>query len=119
MKSKIVHVGKDAFSKEPILILFGEDATDAIRDVSLLQKFEEDIHDFQLQIGDHIYFGDQVYTITHIGKSVSANLMSLGHVTFVFKPFDPQNIIETSIYLSPHNLPEVAAGMTITYQSSL
>ena len=117
MISEIVHIGKEAVStEENILILFGEDASPAIKNVSVLQSFKKKDADFELKLNHTITIGDQVYTITFVGENVSANLRALGHVTLVFKEFDEDNFIETSVYLTPHQLPHIETGMTITYQ---
>lgn len=118
MKSTILHIGKDSISiDEPIVILFGENATEAIRDVSVLQRFEDAIDSFVFRVGDAVHFGDQVYHVSHVGENVGENLVELGHVTFVFDPFDPDHFIETSVYLTPHTVPTIEEGMTINYLS--
>ncbi|MGP6138706.1 MULTISPECIES: PTS glucitol/sorbitol transporter subunit IIA [unclassified Jeotgalibaca] len=118
MKSKVMHIGKDAIStNERILVLFGENATEAIRDVSILQAFEEEVSAFVFHINDEVHFGDQIYTVSYVGENVGANLVELGHVTFVFDEFDPEHFIETSVYLTPHQLPKIELGMMIQYVS--
>lgn len=118
MKSKVVHIGKDAISSdEPILVFFGEDATGAIRDVSIIQVFENEITSFQFHIDDEIHFGNQIYTVSYVGENVGQNLVELGHVTFVFDDFDPEHFLETSVYLTPHQLPTIEEGMEIQYVS--
>lgn len=119
MISEITHIGKDAIStEENILILFGEDASTSIKDVSILQAFKKTDRDFELQKKDKLVFGNQEYDVEYVGENVSANLRALGHVTLVFKEFDHENYIETSVYLSPYKLPEVQTGMEIKYLSN-
>lgn len=116
MKSVILRIGKDAVSPdEPILVFFGENATEAIRDVSILQRFEKEISSFVFHIGDEIHFGNQIYKVSYVGENVGANLVTLGHVTFVFDEFDPNHFLETSVYLTPHRLPVLEIGMTVEY----
>lgn len=118
MKSTITHIGKDAIDKkEPILVLFGEEASSAIKNVSILQSFKGVDQTINLNEKDQIIFGDQVYTVEHVGKNVDANLQSLGHVTLVFKEFNQENFLETSVYVSPHELPELSEEMEIQYIS--
>lgn len=118
MNSKIIRIGKDAVSeKEPILVLFGENASTAIEDVSVLQSFNEKPADFRLKNGDEIVIGEQIYTIEHIGKNVNHNLQSLGHITLIFQAFNPERFLETSVYVSPYQLPQLKVGMEIKYQS--
>ena len=119
MKSTILQIGKDAISEnEPILILFGENATEPIRDVSVLQGFEGDVSEFVFHVGDAVHFGEQVYQVSHVGENVGMNLKELGHVTFVFDAFDPEHFIETSVCLIPHTFPTLELGMTIQYVSN-
>ena len=117
MKSKIICIGEKAIDpKEPILIFFGNEATPAIKDVSILQEMEKG-HSFTLSTDDQIVFGDQVYTIEHVGEHVNASFQSLEHLTLVFKEFDAEHYLETTIYLSPYKIPHVAEGMEINYLS--
>ncbi|MDE1549005.1 PTS glucitol/sorbitol transporter subunit IIA [Jeotgalibaca caeni] len=119
MKSKIIRIGKDAVNeKEPILILFGDRATAAIENVSVIQTFTETAEDFQLVKGDIIRIGDQDFTIEHVGNNVQANLNTIGHITIVFSEFNENHFLETSVYASPHHLPRLEVGMEIQYQSN-
>lgn len=118
MKSKVVHIGPNAIDeKEPILVLFGEDATPAIKNVSVLQKFEKDTDFFDLKSGDQLSFGGQIYDIQHVGQNVNANLHSIGHITLIFKEFNQERYLETSVYLHPYNVPAITKGMQIEYIS--
>lgn len=118
MKSTIIHIGKDAIDeKEPILVLFGEEASSAIKNVSILQSFKEAYQTITLNEKDQIIFGDQVYTVEHVGENVNSNLQSLGHVTLVFKEFNQENFLETSVYVSPYRLPKLSEKMEIQYIS--
>lgn len=117
MKSHIIHIGKDAFEDvHSMIVLFGENVTDAIRDVSVLQAFDEREGQAELQEGSRIMFGDKVYTIRHLGKQVNENLRNLGHAVLVFKEKDEEDELPNSIYLWPHQLPELSENMVISYQ---
>lgn len=117
MKSYITHIGKDAFEEaESMLVLFGEQATEMIRNVSVLQSFDEEESREQLREGHRILFGDNAYTIQHIGEQVNDNLSSLGHCVLIFKEKGEEDQLPNSIYLWPHQLPELAENMVISYQ---
>lgn len=99
-----------------MLVLFGENATDAIKDVSILQSFDESVGLVELQEGSRILFGDRAYTIQHLGKQVNENLRSLGHAVLVFKEKGEEDELPNSIYLWPHQLPDLSENMVISYQ---
>ena len=97
--------------------MFGENATEPIRDVSVLQRFEGEVSDFDFHVGDEVRFGEQVYEVAYAGGNVGMTFRELGHVTFVFDAFNPEHFIETSVYLMPHTFPTLEEGMTINYVS--
>ena len=42
MQSTVIQIGKDAIDKDdPVVILFGETATEALQNVSVIQRFEQ------------------------------------------------------------------------------
>lgn len=119
MKSAITRIGKDAINEqEPILILFGDQASEAIEEVSIIQSFTEKEKGTLLSKGDQIVIGGQSYVIEHIGKNVNENLHSLGHLTIVFKEYDPERFLETSVYVTPYQLPRLEIGMEIDYRTN-
>jgi len=109
-------IGEDAIrKKDPMIILFGEKATKDIRTVAIIQSFEKEAGNIKLEPGHTISFDEKVYTIKTVGSLVNENLNTIGHVTLSFSEVIKDDQIESSIYLSPHELPEVVVGTKISY----
>ena len=116
MQSKVVQIGEKAIdSKELMIILFDESATEPLQEVSVIHRFVEPQDWFELTDGDRILFNDQEYRISYIGSHVLKNLQSIGHTTMIFKNWEEERL-ETSIYLTPYILPTITDGTTITYK---
>lgn len=112
----VTAVGEDAIEKkDPMIILFGEKATEDIRTVAIIQSFEKEEENIKLEPGHTISFDEQVYTIETVGSLVNENLNTIGHVTLSFSEVVKDDQIESSIYLSPHELPNVVVGTKISY----
>lgn len=114
----VTAIGENAISKkDPMIILFGEQATEEIRTVAIIQSFEEDKETVKLQTGDTISFDEKVYTIETVGSLANENLNTIGHVTLSFSEVPKDDRIESGIYLAPHELPEVSVGTKISYNN--
>ncbi|MGM9903226.1 hypothetical protein A5844_001978 [Enterococcus sp. 10A9_DIV0425] len=112
----IKEVGTAAFSeKEPLLILFDQSATAALRNYSIIQEITSEVA-FSLQIGDSISFDEQEYLIEHIGPLANDNLTTVGHSTLIFGQQSEENKIANGIYLSPYQLPKIKVGTKIVYK---
>ncbi|CZQ81324.1 phosphotransferase system glucitol/sorbitol-specific iia component [Trichococcus palustris] len=119
MQSTVIQIGKDAIDKaDPVVILFGETATEALQNVSVIQRFQQTDRWTDLRRGDAVFFDEQEYTIAFIGSSVHENLRSLGHTTFMFKS-EGEEPLETSIYSAPYTRPAIMDGTTIMYKTKV
>jgi len=116
MKAQIIEIGPKAIGdNEAILIFFNETATELLKEYTIIQRFVDDNWE-ELVIGDKISFGEQVYTITHLGKNVLDQLRDLGHVSFFFGEAPKEELIN-AITLKEEKLPEISQGMNITYKA--
>ncbi|WP_035051902.1 PTS glucitol/sorbitol transporter subunit IIA [Carnobacterium pleistocenium] len=112
----VTAIGESAISKkDPMIILFGEKATKDIRTVAIIQSFKKETETIKLEPGHTISFDDKVYTIQTVGSLANENLNTIGHVTLSFSEVVKEDQIESSIYLSPYELPEVVVGTKINY----
>jgi len=94
MQAVIKAIGSQAFSgSEQMVILFGETATDTLKEYSVVQRFSEKTT-LQLAVGDQI-----------------------AHCTLVFDAFPESDPIMNGIYLEPHKLPQIKVGSIIDYQA--
>ncbi|WP_017470372.1 PTS glucitol/sorbitol transporter subunit IIA [Amphibacillus jilinensis] len=83
-KTTINQIGEmvEDIKSENMLILFGDDAPDELRDFSLSINVNEIYQSFV--VGDRLILGDASYEITAIGDAVETNLSALGHITLNF-----------------------------------
>lgn len=102
--------------KDPLVILFGESATQALRDVAVIQQFADGDAQAALTvaIGDHVEIDAQRYEVKHVGKLANQNLQTIGHVSLIFDVL-PDQPMENALYLEPKAKPQIKVGSTITY----
>lgn len=118
LTTKITAIGESAISqKDPLIILFGEQATEELRKVSVIQSTVSNDQLVSLKPAGKIVFGNQEYTILDVGSLANENLNTIGHVTLNFAqpPEAKEDRIENGVYLSPFDLPELTVGLEISY----
>lgn len=117
MKATVVAIGKEAFSdKVPMVILFGETATEELKKYSVVQKLEKE-ETFYIKKGDCLKIDDSVYTINYVGDVANDNLNSIAHVTLIFSEVPDTDRLANGLYLSPHILPPFKLNTQIEYLS--
>ncbi|MEI5992914.1 PTS glucitol/sorbitol transporter subunit IIA [Candidatus Enterococcus mansonii] len=117
MKAIVTEIGPQALDeKEPIIILFGESATEGLKEYSVIQKFQE-TQALEMKKGDQLKIDDKEYTITYVGSFANNNLNSIAHVTLIFDEVPKEEAIANGLYLSPSELPKIKVGTTIDYLS--
>lgn len=100
--STIQEIGPEAVSdNENVVILFNETATPHLKQVSVIQKFEQDsnINSFLLKKDDSITINGQTYLVLFIGSLVKVNMRSMGHATLIFTDEVPEEPMKNAIYL--------------------
>lgn len=115
IQGKIIDIGAQAVSEEPMLIFFGKTATEVLKKHSVIQEIAKDTT-FQLKTGDAITIGKQEYQVTHVGKLANDNLNAIQHVTFIFAEAPAEDSIVNGVYLTPHQVPQIQIGDTISYK---
>lgn len=115
MKAVVTEIGVQALDeKEPMIILFGESATDSLKEYSVIQKFEE-TQSLDMKKGDRLKIDEQEYTIQYVGPFANKNLNSIAHVTLVFADGPKEDAIVNGLYLAPSKLPTINIGTIIEY----
>lgn len=118
MKSVIIEIGPHALGgSEPMIILFGETATEGLKEHAVIQKFQE-LGTIEIKAGDTLKIANQSYSVDFVGAFANDNLNSISHVTLVFSEVPQENAIMNGLYLSPHELPTILVGTTIDYISA-
>ena len=118
IKSEVIEIGAKAVSKdEPMVLLFDETASPRLREVSVIQRFENDAaENYDLKIGSKIQIDDQVYHVKYLGELVESNLTTIGHTVLNFKPVpEKEHLQENVLYLEPHTMPVIKQGTQIIY----
>jgi glucitol/sorbitol PTS system EIIA component len=79
-QSTVTGVGELAgeFFAEGIVVLFGDDAPEELREVAVVHAPQ--ITDGGLEPGDRIVLGDAALTVTAVGPVANENLVNLGHL---------------------------------------
>lgn len=99
--STIKEIGKQALDGDHTVILFGPDATDKLRLVSVIQEFEKEtpINNFVFKKGDTITIDGTTYLASYVGSMVEMNMKALGHATLYFGSSVPKKPLANAIYL--------------------
>jgi len=117
LTATVQSIGEHAVDpEEPILVLFDETATDDLKQIAIIQKFDASVGSLSLTVGSKLTIDDQMYTVAYAGELVAANLTSIGHATLYFKDV-PAKPMANGVYLTPNQLPTIKVGSQITYQA--
>lgn len=115
MKAVVTEIGARALDeKEPMVILFGESATDSLKEYSVIQEFEE-TQSLDIKNGDLLKIDEQEYTIQYVGPFANNNLNSIAHVTLIFAELPEEDPIVNGLYLAPSKFPTINVGTRIEY----
>lgn len=101
--STITKVGQQAIEPEgDMVILFGENVTKDLVDVSIIQKFDTKtpVSGFIFKKGDTITIDGQTYVADYVGAMVESDMKALGHITLFFNQSKPKNPLANAVYLT-------------------
>ncbi|WP_270180026.1 PTS glucitol/sorbitol transporter subunit IIA [Alkalihalobacillus sp. CinArs1] len=99
------------FKEDKIVILFGPQAPDELREMSVIHEFQ-DLEEQPLRVGGTITFDDQSYTIQAVGSKANQNLNELGHISIYFK--DELDVLPGAICVGPDVFPKLTEGTVIS-----
>ncbi|WP_010531684.1 PTS glucitol/sorbitol transporter subunit IIA [Lentibacillus jeotgali] len=116
-KSTVKQVGPLAlaFEEEKVVILFGPDAPDELKEVSIIHEAEEDSDNEPIKKDGKFAVDNQEYTITAVGSSANDNLKELGHISIYFSEPN-EDVLPGAIFASPSKLPDIQDGSVITFK---
>lgn len=111
-KTEIRSIGPLAkdFLQEKMLILFGSEAPDGLKDYCFGINVTPVTG--SIQIGQYVYFDDHSYRVTAVGHLVQKNLVNLGHITIKFDGSTKADLAGT-LYLEDKHVPDIQIGMRI------
>ena len=111
-KATITEIGsmvKD-FIGEKMVIIFNDNAPDALRDMAVLHTIEE--WDKDVCKGDKVIIGEKTYTVTAVGDEANETLRTMGHCTLVFNGADSAQL-PGHIELAGDGMPDLSVGTSI------
>jgi PTS system glucitol/sorbitol-specific IIA component len=117
-KSIVKEIGELAmsFEEEKIMILFGPQAPEGLREVAVIHEVEEDQSESPIKEGSTLKIDDQEFTITAVGSAANDNLKELGHISIYFT--DPaEEVLPGAVFASPQVLPQVKDGSVIEFKA--
>ncbi|MGL6292252.1 PTS glucitol/sorbitol transporter subunit IIA [Eubacterium aggregans] len=111
-KATITEIGPmvQDFIGENMIIIFDNNAPDALRDMAVLHSIEEWERD--ITIGDELVVCEKRYKVTAIGNEANETLKTMGHCTLMFNGADTAQL-PGHIELSGDGLPDLSVGMSI------
>lgn len=114
-KTEIKSIGKLAkdFLQEKMLILFGNEAPDGLKDYC----FGIDVRSVndEIQTGQHLFIDQSRFKITAVGRLVQKNLADLGHITMRFDGSTKADLAGT-LYLESKPIPDIEIGTRIAIE---
>ncbi|MFC3039714.1 PTS glucitol/sorbitol transporter subunit IIA [Virgibacillus xinjiangensis] len=116
-KSVVENVGPLAlaFEEEKVIILFGPQAPDELKEVSIIHEAAEDSSENPIKEGGKFIVDDQEYTVTAVGSSANENLKELGHISIYFSEPN-EDVLPGAVFASPSKLPECKDGSVIEFK---
>ncbi|XJZ26676.1 PTS glucitol/sorbitol transporter subunit IIA [Bacillota bacterium Lsc_1132] len=100
------------FKEEKIVILFGPQAPQELRELAVIHEFEN-LTEEPLTEGGIIQFGDDSFTITAVGTLANKNFKELGHISIYFQePFE--EVLPGAVFAAPHKFPTINEGTVIS-----
>ncbi|MGE8203748.1 PTS glucitol/sorbitol transporter subunit IIA [Heyndrickxia sp. NPDC080065] len=102
------------FKEDKIVILFGPQAPQELREISVIHEFEE-LTEESIKEGGTIRFDEEEFTVTAVGSLANQNFKELGHISIYFQ--EPQGeVLPGSVFASPHQFPTIQEGTVISFK---
>jgi len=108
----ITEIGQNAkeFLEEDMMVLFGDDAPEALRAYCFL--IEQNVLKDEIKLGYELVIDDEKYEITAVGDVVNKNLKDLGHITINFNGETEADLAGT-LYVENKRVNDIKVGSTI------
>jgi PTS system glucitol/sorbitol-specific IIA component len=106
-KVKSIGAMANTFLEEKMLILFGNEAPQDLKDFC----YNIDVVDVKdnIRAGQKLYINDETFEITSVGDVVQRNLTTLGHITLRFDGSTTPELPGT-LYLESKDIPSIDLG---------
>lgn len=111
-ENKIKNIGSEvgAFEGDEIIILFGDNAPDTLKDYCHII----DVKPTQgtIEVGQNLILDGETFEITAVGNAAEKNLVDLGHMSIAFDG-SIKAVLPGTIYVNGKNVPKLKIGSTI------
>lgn len=108
-ENKVKSIGSlaDSFLEEKMLILFGTEAPQELKD--FCYNIDVVNADGEIKVGQNLYINHEKFEITSVGQIVQQNLTTLGHITLRFDGSTTPELPGT-LYLENKEIPSIELG---------
>lgn len=112
-QTEIIELGEqvDAFFEEGMFVLFGENASDALKDFCYFIDTKD--VDGTIKPGNKLVIDNNEFLITAVGDIAQPNLEALGHLTVVFSGAKEAGL-PGSICVEAKPMPKLLAGSKLS-----
>lgn len=104
-----------AFEEEKIVILFGPQAPQELKEVAVIHESQEDSSEEPIKKGGILQIDDQQFTIRAVGSAANNNLKELGHISIYFSE-PPEQVLPGAVFASPYVLPQFKNSSVIEFK---
>ncbi|WP_419893314.1 PTS glucitol/sorbitol transporter subunit IIA [Oceanobacillus kimchii] len=104
-----------AFEEDKVVILFGPEAPQELRDVSIIHEVNQEDNDAPIKNGGELQIDDQIYKVTAVGTSANKNLKELGHISIYFSEPN-EEILPGAVFVSPSKYPKLDKNSKIVFK---
>jgi PTS system glucitol/sorbitol-specific IIA component len=116
-RSQVKEVGilTPSFAEDKVLVLFGPEAPQEIKDIALIHEVLEDSSDEPIKVGGKFQIDDQEFTITAVGNAANKNLKELGHISIYFSE-NHEDVLPGAVFATPSTFPEFNETSMLTFK---
>lgn len=108
-ETKITAIGPEAelFKAESMIILFGNEAPDMLKD--MCYNIEVNPVQGDISVGQNLFVDEEAFAITAVGSVVRQNLASLGHIVVKFNGATEAELPGT-LHVDAGAVPDIKVG---------
>ncbi|HHX24646.1 MAG: PTS glucitol/sorbitol transporter subunit IIA [Tepidanaerobacteraceae bacterium] len=116
-KATITEIGElaEELLQQGMMVLFNNTAPAELREISIIHS--GGVLKSDLQVGDKLFIGKKMYTVTAIGKVANKNLKKIGHACLKFDAKTCPDL-PGDVHLKGEKIPSVKLGDTIQISNS-
>lgn len=116
MRTTIIQIGAEvsAFMKDKILILFGEEVPDTLKDFAIIHEPLSGLDEKPFEVGKTIQLASKEYKIVQVGSRANEQFLKLGHVSLYFGSAG-EDLLPGAVRLAPEQPPKLQIGDVLEF----